>query len=332
MLKTDNIPTISVCVIVYNQAKYIIECLSSIATQQCSYPFEVIIRDDASTDGSGDVIAKYISVNQLTNFKLHRVNKNEGMMQNFTNTLKLCNGDYVAICEGDDYWTDKLKLEKQTSLMLTNPDCTISVHPCFLHKSESNKHIVGFYKGAEIKRFDHDMVLKIPGQFAPTASYMIKRNVIDNLPTWFSSAPIGDFFIEMLSLKLGFGLYMPDVMCGYRVFSQGSWSDQFRGDCGGKMISHGQSMYKCISYLENDSDFIDFNFKLRKSTILTVIATGYLFDKKFDDFIHNIIESYTTYHYSSQSQRLLYKLRNMPRFILFILNVKRHIYNITNYK
>ena len=81
----NNKPKVTVCVIVYNQAQYILDCLHSIAAQKLSFSYDVVIRDDASTDGSPSIIADFISKNNLDNFILYSVKKNEGMMQNFLN-------------------------------------------------------------------------------------------------------------------------------------------------------------------------------------------------------------------------------------------------------
>lgn len=322
-MKEELVPKVSVCVIVYNHSSYILECLKSIAAQQCSFPFEVVIRDDASQDGSGNIIADYISKNQLCNFTLYRVEKNEGMMLNISNALKLCRGDYIAFCEGDDYWTDDFKLEKQTSLMENNPDCALSMHPCYLHRSMFNKKNVGFFKGNQVKRFGISDVLKNAGQSSPSASYMIIRDIINILPPWFCSAPVADLFIEMYSLKLGFGLYMPDVMCAYRIVSQNSWSDMMRRKGGYKLINHGAEMHKCIHHMENESAFRGFDFNILKSTSSLVVAVGHLLEKDFDKFKESISESYAIYPDSSPTQKWLYRLKNVPGLALFLYNSKK---------
>jgi glycosyltransferase involved in cell wall biosynthesis len=332
LIKVKRMPKVSVCVIVYNQSNYILECLQSIIAQQCSFEFEVVIRDDASTDGSGDIIADYILKNRLSHFTLHRAEKNEGMMPNLSKAFQLCRGDYIAFCEADDYWTDDLKLEKQVSLMQNNPDCTFSVHPCYLHKTKNDKNSVGYFKGKEVNRFSPKEILTNTGQTSPSASYMLRSDVVDYLPSWFSSAPIGDFFIEMYSSNLGYGLYMPEVMCAYRVFSQGSWSDQMRRNGGSKMINHGVEMQRCIRNMESDSAFSEFDFSLLKSGIMSVVASGHLLEKDFDKFKDSISESYGIYPASTKTQSLLYRLKNVPVLAYYLYKSKGLLYNILKYK
>lgn len=331
-MKVQSLPKISVCVIVYNQARYILDCLNSIASQKCSFNFEVIVRDDASTDGSGQLISDFITNNNLNHFRLIRAESNEGMMMNLINALHACKGDYIAFCEGDDYWTDDSKLEKQVCVMLNNPDCTLSVHPCYLHKSLDNKNSIGFHKGYNIKQINFNSILETPGQFAPSASYMIRKDIVDSFPSWLCNAPIGDFFIEMYSLKSGYGLYLPDVMCAYRVFSQGSWSDDMRKNNGRKMIRFGYEMQKCIQLMETEKAFERLSFNLLKSSYLLNIAIGHLLLREFSVFSDMIKESYATHPLSSQTQKWLYRLRSMPSLALLLFNIKRYLYTITNYK
>ena len=242
------------------------------------------------------------------------------------------NAKYVAFCEGDDYWTDDFKLEKQISLMLDNPNCTLTVHPCYFHKSETNKKSVGCYKGDDVLRFGSNDILKIPGQFAPTASYVIKRDVVDNLPPWYTKCPVGDFLIEMYSMKLGYGMYIPDIMCAYRIFSQKSWSDEMRKNDGLKMVSVGKSREEYIKHMEADSAFSQCDFTLVKSCILLSIAEGYLYCKNYKMFNKTITESYLAFHYSSKTQKWLYKLRDNPRLALLLLKFRKYICTLFKYK
>lgn len=323
-MKDELIPKVSVCVIVYNHSSYILECLKSIAEQRCSFPFEVVIRDDASPDGSGDIIADFIAKNQLSNFTLYRAEKNEGMMLNFSNALQLCKGDFIAFCEGDDYWTDDLKLEKQTSLMENNPGCALSVHPCYHHKSTSNKKSVGYNKGSLVYRFYPDNVLETLGQFGPTASYMIRKDVKDGLPPWFSHAPIGDFFIEVYSLKFGFGLYMPDVMSAYRVISLGSWSNEMSKDPTGENGVRGYRLIK-IYIKKALIDFPEYKeaFIKRVEFINFSIANQYMNGGNYTKFLKYTNKAGKSFCSLGLIAKILYHFRNVKPIVFLIYKLKR---------
>ena len=315
-------PIVSIQMLAYNHEPYIADAIQGVIMQKTDFQFELIIGEDCSTDRTREIVLDY----QKKYPDLIRVissDKNVGIRKNSDRTLGACRGKYIAICEGDDYWTDDLKLEKQTSLMLENPGCAICVHPCYLHRSMYNKKSIGFYKGAQVKRFGISDILKNAGQSSPTASYMVIRDVFNILPQWFGSAPVGDLFIEMYSLKIGFGLYMPDVMCAYRVFSQNSWSDMMKRKGGHKLINHAAEMNKCIRYMENESAFRGFDFNILKSTSLMDVAVGHLMEKDFDKFKESISESYAIYPDSSQTQKWLYRFKSLPGLALFLYNLKK---------
>lgn len=328
---TSSPPTVSVCMITYNHEKYIVKAIESIISQKTTLPFELIIGDDCSSDNTRFICLDY----QERYPEIVRVNvseKNLGMTPNLLYTLKSCKGKYIALCEGDDYWVDQYKLEKQVKLMEENQNCSFSVHPCFLHKSDNNKNYTAFYKGSHIIKFDAQDVLAVAGQFAPSASYIMRGDVIENLPSWFSSLPIGDFFLEMNSLKYGFGLYMPDVMSAYRVFSVGSWSDRMRKDNGKLMIDSDERMLKYLGYLEEDESFSMFDFSSKKSAALTSIALGCLLQKEYTSFAKMIEASCDLYSYSSITQRGLYYLRATPQLALILYRLKQMLYGIFRVK
>ncbi len=105
-------PIISVIVTTYNQEKYIAECLESILSQQCNVAFELIVSDDASVDGTGQICADF-QKRYPEKIVFLQQQQNRGVLDNYADVLELCRGKYVAQCAGDDYWCDPLKLQKQ---------------------------------------------------------------------------------------------------------------------------------------------------------------------------------------------------------------------------
>ena len=111
----------------YNQERYINEAIRSVMLQETNFPFELVIGNDASTDCTGTICAdwqkKYPEQIVLFNRK-----KNLGLQQNFIQTYTRCRGQYIAICEGDDFWTDKRKLQIQADFLDTHPDYSTCFH------------------------------------------------------------------------------------------------------------------------------------------------------------------------------------------------------------
>ena len=162
---------------------------------------------------------------------------------------------------------------------------------------------------------------------------MIRKDIIDNLPEWFSHAPIGDFFLEILSMKAGHGLYLPDPMSTYRVFSFGSWSDVMRNDNNGqRMIKFGLDMLKNLEELEHDKAFLTHDFSFKKSCIYTNIAIGQLLRKKNGLYRESIEKSMSYFYGSSTTQRILYFFRTAPRIARLLFVLKRSGYTVLRVK
>jgi glycosyltransferase involved in cell wall biosynthesis len=112
---------LSACIITYNQEQYIAQCLESALAQVVSFDFEIVIGEDKSTDGTLEICRKY-AMQYPDKIRLIERETNLGMFGNWTNTFESCTGKYIAICEGDDYWTDPLKLQKQVDFLEANSE------------------------------------------------------------------------------------------------------------------------------------------------------------------------------------------------------------------
>ena len=121
---------VSVAVITYNHEKYIRQALDSILMQQTVFDFEIVIGEDCSTDNTREIIQSY-QIKYPERIKLVTSESNVGPMPNVVRTYKACRGKYIAVLEGDDYWIDPLKLEKQVDLLEANPEFSM----CFTDRS-----------------------------------------------------------------------------------------------------------------------------------------------------------------------------------------------------
>ena len=112
-------PTVSVCMITYNHGPYIRQAIESVLMQKCTFSFDVIIGEDCSTDNTGAICREYASSHP--NIRLLSQDSNLGMLPNLFRTVEACTGEYIAYCEGDDYWSDPEKLQKQFDFLERNP-------------------------------------------------------------------------------------------------------------------------------------------------------------------------------------------------------------------
>lgn len=115
---------ISVIVLTYNQEQYITQALDGILTQKIDVSFEIVIGNDASTDHTEDICKRYLA-EYPDRIRLISNVTNKGLVRNFIDVLKECRGDYIALCDGDDYWIDNHKLLKQWIYMQDHPQCVL---------------------------------------------------------------------------------------------------------------------------------------------------------------------------------------------------------------
>jgi glycosyltransferase involved in cell wall biosynthesis len=116
-------PSVSICMITYNHEPYIRQAIEGVLMQQCDFQYELIIGEDYSKDRTFDICMEYAS--KHPEIKLLPSNANIGVVKNFIRTLQACTRNYIAFCEGDDYWTDPFKLKKQVDFLEKNPEYTL---------------------------------------------------------------------------------------------------------------------------------------------------------------------------------------------------------------
>ncbi len=137
-MKSNNI-LVSVLMITYNHEKYITQAIDSVLKQKTNFEFEIVIGEDCSTDRTREIILEYKS-RHSDKIKLLLQETNKGAIQNFIDTFRLCNGEYIAFLEGDDYWIDPYKLQKQVDFLEANPDYGL-VHTNVIVVDNENKVI-----------------------------------------------------------------------------------------------------------------------------------------------------------------------------------------------
>jgi glycosyltransferase involved in cell wall biosynthesis len=223
-------PLVSICCITYNHEKYIRDAIESFLMQETDFPFEIIIHDDASTDRTADIIREYEKkypelirpIYQTEN----QYSKGIGILLSLV--FKKSKGKYIAFCEGDDYWTDPLKLHKQIMQMEKHPEYHISFHPAIIKWEDCSKadQTLGLHSG-KIKFFSIEDVILGGGEFMPTNSIVINKLAIPRITLFFEiakDAPVGDYYIQILGAENGGALYLNDVMSVYRAGISASWS------------------------------------------------------------------------------------------------------------
>jgi glycosyltransferase involved in cell wall biosynthesis len=214
---------VSVLMITYNHEKYIEEAIRGILMQQVDFSAELLICNDASTDNTNKLIKSCILNNssQLS-IRYNHHNQNIGMMANFIFGLENCNGKYVALCEGDDYWTDPLKLKRQVNFLEANPDYSICFHRVYESSNEEDLKLSTLNNSIEEETYTiEDLAVD---NIIHTPCVIFRNNMIKKLPNWYVDSPVGDYPLHMLNAKFGKIKYFPETMAVYRRHDNGIWS------------------------------------------------------------------------------------------------------------
>lgn len=215
-------PLVNACLVTYNQHQYISEAIDSILMQQTNFKFMLVIADDFSTDGTREVILNYQSKNPEKIIVILQ-EKNVGLAQNWTDVITFQQPKYIAYLEGDDYWTDPLKLQKQFDFLKQHPSLVL----CFHDYEFINIDGVPLQrKVEEISKKDRTPYEMVRGCLIHQNTVMF-RNVIREIPSEFYHAKNYDtFFIAYLSNWGGAG-YIKDIQpLMYRIHSEGVWSSK----------------------------------------------------------------------------------------------------------
>jgi glycosyltransferase involved in cell wall biosynthesis len=313
---------VSVCVISFNHSTYIGDCLESIIRQKTDFDFEIVIRDDCSKDDTADVINKYAD-RYPDIIRIIPAHENLGANKNLLETFSHSRGIYIAICEGDDYWIDIQKLQKQVTIMDQFLECSFTAHPCRIH-DETGLRETSFFKSNDLLKFDRQDVLMVSGQYAPTASYMFRKDALKNLPVWFGDAPVGDFFLEVYGMRSGYGLYLPHTMSAYRTFSLNSWSTRNNEKQSTNMISFSEKMAQCLNSMQAEPAFSRLNFSKKKAAVKFNLAVAFLMAGRYPEFSEAISNSISDFYGLSTTQHWLYKLRRLPRMAGILYRAKRY--------
>jgi len=194
--------TVSVCMITYNHENYIEEAINGVLMQNCDFEIELIIANDASTDKTDEVIQNIIKNHSKASWiKYTRHQQNLGMIPNFIWALRRCKGKYIAICDGDDYWTSPFKLQKQVDFLDRNLDFNI-IYTLHSTQYTNNKLIKNEIKPINRREVGVEDIIK--DNFIPASSTMF-RNVIHGIEfsKWFYSSSYGDWPLYILITKKG---------------------------------------------------------------------------------------------------------------------------------
>lgn len=265
----------------YNHESYITDALKGFVKQETTFPVVYAIVDDASTDRTAEVIREFVKENfalQDTSvayekdtdyghvtFAQHKTNKNcffaviylkeNHYSQKKPKTPYLTEWEdtkYIALCEGDDYWTDPLKLQKQVNYMENHPDCCMCSH-------SADWEIEGeLYKGGcqykDSRNLTTDDVIRNNGLYLATNSLVYRAWLNNERPDWRTKAAVGDFPLQVLGTLKGELHFLSDTMSVYRFMRSGSWTTQ-QNVSKERRLSHAKNKTLWMGLLDIDTGY-----------------------------------------------------------------------------
>jgi glycosyltransferase involved in cell wall biosynthesis len=301
--------------VTFNHEEFIAKAIDSILMQKTNFDYEIVIGEDCSTDNTRDIIVNYYEM-YPDKFRLLLNETNMGMHKNGAQAFQACNGKYVAMLEGDDYWTSPDKLQKQVDFLDNNSECAICFHNVTEVYKDSDRESHSVFNGNHKSFYTlDDLLIK---NFIPTASTMFRNGLVPNIPDWFSLLPMGDWPLHILNALHGKIGYINEVMAVHLNHRGGAWS---------AMRQNGLEAQKATILLY-DNLYIHLDAKFRRNIVRILHESCINIAKEYEDLGEfNQAKKYVTMSFSRNFMisKELFKVwlrLNVPLFYRIMKNIK----------
>lgn len=277
---------VSINCITYNHELYIAQAIEGFLMQKTDFDYEILIHDDASTDNTANIIKTYAEkypdiikpILQTENQYSKRIRISP------TFNWPRSKGRYIAVCEGDDYWIDPYKLQKQVDYMEKYPDCTLCFHGAKVISAGDNRvinHVLPFTKN---KKCSTEVIVERDADLCPTASLLYRKSAIKDYPDFAFKSPVGDYPLQMIVASKGYAYYINEIMSVYRRGSEGSWANRMYSDTPDNQVKFYSSI---IDLLNNFNKYTDceFNNSVEKTKLLYEIKIHFV-NKDMEELKH----------------------------------------------
>lgn len=220
---------VSVCLLTYNHERYVAQAIESVLAQE-GVEFELVISEDHSTDGTRAIVDRY-AARHPGRIRVLPSPANVGMTRAFARGIEAARGTYVALLDGDDYWTAPHKLRVQAEFLDAHPECAICCHNVLVEYEDGAKPPHPFHTPASGHYFSRPVPNPVstladvaPGNFLQTCSVMFRRGLFGEFPEWFADLVVADWPLHVLNAEHGDIGYIDATMAVYRVHGGGVWT------------------------------------------------------------------------------------------------------------
>ena len=246
--------------ITYNHELYIKEAILGVLAQIINFDIELIVADDCSTDKTEAVVQEIVNTHPKSSIiRYTRHSANKGMMPNFIWSMEQCKGEYIALCEGDDYWKDPYKLQKQINFLEINEEYNLIATNAILDKSLNDR-----VHESVLKNFSFGFNQQINSNCCITCTTMFRKDKISGIKNdLFSTLKIGDIVVWAMLLRNNkFGYFLNENTSCYRIHSGGVYSQIDRKE----QILNELEVYETLLKSEcfNKSELKLIQFKVQK--------------------------------------------------------------------
>jgi len=278
-------PTVSVQMLTYNHEKFIRQAIESILKQKTNFYYNLIIADDCSIDETYCIIKDIINNHPKGHLiKYLRQDTNIGMQRNWFCSLSKCNGKYIATCEGDDYWIDPYKLQKQVDFLEKHPECVISYTRAKKvdEKGKDKGIIIPLKKNIKLFSNFED---QLKGNLIPSLTCVYRAGYLKKIPNFFYNHWCGDWIIHLLNSQYGKIGFLNEITAAYRDHSEGI----------SKKIKKTKKIKQTINTYKSLNKYLNFRYnKIIKKMIskqYAILSKNYALDHKKKNSIDYLIKS-----------------------------------------
>ena len=326
-MKIVESPLVSIVCTTYNHEKYIADALEGFVSQKTTFPFEILVMDDASTDGTADIIMEYEKkYSELIKPVYQKENQfSKGLRPGQQNRDRAI-GKYIALCEGDDYWIDEYKLQKQVDYMEAHPECTFCFtngYSCYGNQKPTDKKLIPWNGTAIVKKNSsiYDVAEIEQLGYIPTCSF-IWRNGLEELSV-SANAFKGDAYHKISMTNHGYAYFINEPMVVYRRGDENSATGRWRKN----VQNYAKYCDKFISLFSDLEEILDKKY----SNVMAMRICQWKISKYYAlrDYskLHEIIESkeIKNLRYCNLASRLYYSMKcRYPKLFAFLIKLVAH--------
>jgi glycosyltransferase involved in cell wall biosynthesis len=286
---------ISVLLVTYNHEKYIFKALSNIFEQKIEGIVELIIADDGSTDNTLQIIRDFENKNSNFHFKYLDNSKNLGITKNYQRGFTVCSGKYIAILEGDDYWSVNYKLQRQMDFLDAHPECDLCSSNYWIFEEELSKFtprvtVSDGYRYIKVQDLIMDNLI---GNFSTS---MYRKSALLKLPEGIFELRSYDWIVNICVAQNSLIAFLEEPLSVYRVHQNGVWSSLSQLE---KLREQAEIIpaYNALTNFQFDNEF---NILLTRLNAAIVQKDSCCMKKKdasvkHKRYMHNLISRITRY-------------------------------------